>query len=102
MEDVIDVYTNFHSNGCKLAEDMPPSAFLGLYGMAKQKDGSVCVGCAFSNHGNSCSAKKKMDDTNRRKSKGISNPEKTNAEWAAELGVTKRQVARMRKEGKLI
>ena len=99
--ELVETYTKFYSAGCELALEMEPNYFLGLYGMALKKNETICTGCFHSNHGQSCNAKKQMTDVKKREAQGIKNPEKTNAEWASELGVSKRQVAKMRRLGEL-
>jgi len=99
--EMVSIYKKFYEADCSLALDMTPDAFLGLYGMALKSDGSICVGCPQSNHGNTCKAKNNMADVDKRKAQGIKNPEKTNVEWAVELGVSKRKVAKMRRSGEL-
>jgi len=82
-------------SGCQLAETMPFLAFKQLCEMTS----NVCDGCAY----NPCEKVKRDERLAKDKKKanfGKHNFE-TNADIAKRLGISKRQVAKMRKKGVL-
>jgi len=83
------------NSGCKLAESMSFSMFQGLCERTK----NICDGCAF----NPCEKmrKDKERDKAMRRANFGTHTHKTNAEIAKEMGISKRQVSKMKKKGEL-
>lgn len=84
----------YRDAGCILLESIEGTAFMGLHQVT---NGNVCKECTYKS---SCAAKVAIE---RAKQQGtpITSPAKTNAELAKKLGVSKRQVAKMRAAGTL-
>lgn len=85
--------TDYRKVDCQLWKDNP-AIFMGLY---KEVNGNVCDGCGF-NLSNECKGYREIALIKNHQTAGL-RKYKTNAELAAELGVSKRQVSKMRKFG---
>jgi hypothetical protein len=84
-------YTDYLRSSCKLAKD---KMFPYLWKVANKYP---CPGCVYENE---CKARKELEHKNSPKLIPRKNAE-TNAQIAARLGVTKRQVSKMRARGVL-
>lgn len=82
----------FVTSGCSLADTMPVRAFAELYRMANN---DPCKGCTMP-----CELKSKLNDREKRVTKTGSSM--TNKQIADNLGISKRQVAKMRAAGTLL
>lgn len=91
----MDYYKFFKDNGCNLAKNMDANYFTALCVAANMK---ICEGCWTEGR---CGCEKKVRNlaTKGAPSNKLKEAVKTNAQWAVQLGVTKRQVAKLRKEG---
>jgi hypothetical protein len=94
-----DLFTDMirPGSGCDLAEGREYGYFAGIW---KLTGGNPCKGCFTKGY---CGFMKKyrQKDKDQRVADFGKHAHKTNAELAAELGVSKRQIAKMRKRGKL-
>jgi len=84
-------------SGCILANDNEYGIFAGVWRLS---GGKPCAGCGDANDCEFRKTRAKAAQTRKARDFGKSK-HKTNAEWAAELGVSKRQVGKMRKRGEL-
>lgn len=82
-------------SGCALFEDTEYSVFKGIY----DRTGDVCAECGY----NPCERMKEDErrDKERRSARFGKHGPGTNADIAAKLKVSKRQVAKMRRRGEL-
>ena len=85
------------NSGCNLAADMDIVMFKGLFELS---DGNICPGCIERDR---CAFQEKRTSLKKAASKARfgTHDHKTNATYAAEMGVSKRQVAKLRKRGEL-
>ncbi len=86
-------YTDYIRSSCELAKE---KMFLGLWQVTGEYP---CPGCAYEN---SCRARKELEFKNNPNKSPIPGKHfETNAQIASRLGVSKRQVAKMRRDGRL-
>lgn len=87
-----------HNSGCKLARSISWARFTELF---KRANHDPCKECGF--YGPKCEFLKKFDAIDKEKRASVFglNRHKTNAQWAEELNISKRQVTKRRKEGTL-
>ncbi|KKM89178.1 hypothetical protein LCGC14_1251160 [marine sediment metagenome] len=87
------------NSGCALAKGSGFTVFQGLF---KLTNGKPCWGCAY-NIPNECEFLRKQLDAahTRRRWNFNQHSHETNAEIAKRMGMSKRQVAKMRKKGEL-
>jgi len=91
-------YQDYFEFGCQYTLEYGP-AFAELYKPCKDRVENVCEGCFESGR---CAPEKMMiNRKNNQSYKPKSLPEKTNKMIADELGITKRQVVKLRQSGKL-
>lgn len=96
-EQIIGPYMLYKTSGCEIAEDKGEGYFMGLYDAV---GGQVCQDCGLVEV---CKAPDviRLAVLKYREKLLSKAPAKTNAELAKEHGISKRQVAKMRREGKL-